>query len=95
MLKTKDLVNVIFDVVDLWSNILASVAYAVRCSHRSTLNATPGQFVFGRDMLLDIAYVPDFQSVWAKKQKSINYDNAREYSKRTPHDYRVGEMVYI
>ena len=95
MLKTKDLVNVIFDVVDPWSDILASVAYAVRCSHHSTLNATPGQLVFGRDMLLDIAYVPDYQSVWANKQKRINYDNARENSKRTPHDYRVGEMAYI
>ena len=95
MLKTKDLVNVVFDVVDPWSDILASIAFAVRCSHHSTLNATPGQLVFGRDMLLDIAYVPNYQNTWQRKQKRINYDNIRENSKRVSHDYQVGEQAYI
>ena len=95
MLKTKDLVNVVFDVVDPWSDIIASIAFAVRCSHHSTLNATPGQLVFGRDMLLDIAYVPNYQNAWRRKQKRINYDNIRENSKRVSHDYQVGEHVYI
>ena len=97
MLKTKDLVNVVFDVVDdPWSEILASIAFAVRCSHHSTLNATPaGQLVFGRDMLLDITYVPNYQNTWQRKQKRINYDNIRENSKRVSHDYKVGEYAYI
>ena len=95
MLKTKDLVNVVFDVVDPWSEILASIAFAVRCSHHSTLNATPGQLVFGRDMLLDITYVPNYQNTWQRKQKRINYDNIRENSKRVSHDYKVGEHAYI
>jgi hypothetical protein len=95
MLKTRDLANIVFDVVDPWSKILASVAYAVRCSHHSTLGGTPGQLVFGRDMLLDIAFEPNYQNTWAKKQKRINYDNARENSKRVAHDYKVGDYAYI
>lgn len=75
MLKTKDLVEVVFDVVDLWSEILASIAYAVRCSYHSTLKGTPGQLVFGRDMLLDLKYEPNYQQVWADKERRINYDN--------------------
>ena len=50
MLKTKSLVEREFDVVDPWGEILASIAYAIRCSYHSTLQATPGQLVFGRDM---------------------------------------------
>ena len=95
MLKTKDLVNVTFDLLDPWSQILASIAYAVRCSFHSTLSATPGQLVFGRDMLLDIKFEPNYRNVWAKKQKRINYDNIRENSKRVSYDYKVGGYVYI
>ena len=95
MLKTKDLVNIEFDELDMWSPILASVAYAIRCSHHSTLNATPGQLVFGRDMLLDLKFEPNYEQMWAKKQKRIKYDNIRENSKRVAHDYKVDDYVYI
>ena len=95
MLKTKDLVNVVFDVVDPWSKILASITFTVRYSHHSTQNATPGQLVFGRNMLHNIAYVPNYQNTWQRKQKHINYDNIRENSKRVSHNYKVGEYGYI
>ena len=61
VLKTKDLVNIEFDELDMWNPILASIAYAIRCSHHSTLKATPGQLVFGRDMLLDLKFEPNYQ----------------------------------
>ena len=51
MLKTNNLAATEFDLIDLWGEIFASIAYAVRCSFHSTLRATPGQLVFGRDML--------------------------------------------
>lgn len=95
MLKTKNLKEVQFDVVDPWSAILASVAYAVRCSFHSTLQATPGQLVFGRDMLLNIKFVPNYHKMWADKQKRINYDNVRENSKRAKHTYKVDDYVYV
>jgi transposase InsO family protein len=95
MLKTKDLVNIEFDELDMWNPILASVAYAIRCSHHSTLNATPGQLIFGRDMLLDLKFEPNYKQMWAHKQKRITYDNVRENSKRISHDYKVDEYAYI
>ena len=95
MLKTKDLVNIKFNELDMWNPILASVAYAIRCSNHSTLNATPGQLIFGRDMLLDLKFDPNYKQMWAHKQKRISYDNVRENSKRISHDYMVGEYVYI
>ena len=95
MLKTKDLVNIEFDELDMWSPILASVAYAIRCSHHSTLNTTHGQLVFGRDMLLDLKFEPNYEQMWAKKQKRFKYNNIRENSKRAAHDYNVDDYVYI
>ena len=61
IVKTKDLANVTFDVVAMWSNILASIAYAVRFSYHSTLHAIPGKLVFGRDMLLYVNFKPDYK----------------------------------
>lgn len=95
MLKTMDLVNIEFDVIDPWTSILTSIAYAVRCSFHSTLKATPGQLVFGRDMLLDLKFEPNYTQTWAQKQQRINYDNIRENSKRVTYDYKVGNYVYV
>ena len=63
MLLTKSLTEKEFDVVDQWSEILAFIAYAIRCSHHSTLQKTPGQLGFGRDMLLHIRFNPDYKSI--------------------------------
>ena len=71
MLKTKNLTEREFDVVDPWGEILASIAYAIRCSYHRTLQATPGQLVFGRDMLLDISFSPDYKNIW-KKNRSVS-----------------------
>ena len=95
MLKTHNLLEYIFDVVNPWSEILASIAYAVRCSYHSTLQATPGQLVFGRDMLLNIKFEPNYQTIWQQKQTRINYDNIRENNKRVSHDYKVNDHAYI
>ena len=43
MLTSSDLMNQEFDIRDLWTPTLTSIAYAIHCSHHSTLNATPGQ----------------------------------------------------
>jgi transposase InsO family protein len=38
---------------------LSSAAYTIRSTFHTTLKATPGQFVFGRDMVLPINFVVD------------------------------------
>ena len=59
MLRTKDLDNFTFDPADPWGDILANVAWALHSLTHSTLNATPGQLVFSRDMLFDLKHVAD------------------------------------
>ena len=52
VLKIKNLQKYDFDYVDPWSELLDSVAWDICITHHTTSQATPGQLVFGRDMLL-------------------------------------------
>ena len=63
MIKTKDIAGIMFDAASLCSKIIASIAYAVRFSYHSTLQATPGQYVFGCDMLLGIDFQPNYEEM--------------------------------
>ena len=80
---------------DPWKGILSAVAFAVRSTLHSTLKKTPGQLVFGRDMILNIQHQADWEYIKQKKQNKINENNKRENSKRKPHTYRVGDKVLL
>jgi hypothetical protein len=42
---------------------LASAAYAIRITFHTTLEETPGQLVFGRDMVLPIKFMTDWGEI--------------------------------
>ena len=56
---------------------------------------TPGQDVFGRDILFYLAPVIDWRVVTATNQRQVDIDNVRENSKRVTHEYAVGDQVYL
>ena len=95
MLRTKDLNNHVFDYHDPWSEMLSSIAWAIRTSYHSAKGATPSQLVFNRDMILNMAYVANWKNLADKRQRQIDKDNLRENSKRIRHDYAVGDQVYV
>jgi transposase InsO family protein len=95
MIVTKDLNEVVFDLIDPWGPILSSVAYAIRASYHSTLAATPAQLVFGRDMIFNIRMIADWKSITERKRTQILKDNKRENSKRIEHIYAIGDKVYV
>ena len=78
MLRTKNLQQYDFDALDPWSDILASVAWAIRSTHHSTLKASPAQLVFNRDMLLNIKFIADWETIRLRKQKDVDRNNERE-----------------
>ena len=47
-----------------------------------TLKATPGQLVYGHDMLLPIKFNADWALIERQKQLSINDSNRKENKKR-------------
>ena len=60
---------------------LTACPYAIRCTYHTTLQATPGQLVFGRDMILPITFKADWALIARCKQEQINASNYFENKK--------------
>ena len=57
MIRTFELETNYLDEDDPWKGILSATAFAVRSTYHTTLKKTPGQLVFGRDMIFSIKHV--------------------------------------
>ncbi|GFH50538.1 hypothetical protein CTEN210_07014 [Chaetoceros tenuissimus] len=93
MIKTKQLDSYEFDYIDPWGPILSSVAWAVRASYHSTLQAAPAQLVFRRDMMFNLSKAIDGKAIIERKRKQFARDNERENAARISHQYQVGDRV--
>ena len=95
MMRTSDINNQ--ETVDaaLIDEFLTNAAWAIRSTHHSVLKASPGQAIFGRDMLFDIPFLCDWSDIGKRRQQLIDKSNARENKKRVPHDYKVGQKALI
>jgi len=94
-LRTFELEDKELDTNDPWGPFLSAAAWAIRSTVHTTLDATPGQLVFGRDMLLPIQIKTDWARIRQRKQDIINVNNRKENAKRIEHEYRVGEKVLL
>ena len=95
MFLTKNLKNQVFDYIDPFGELLASVAWAIRASYNSTTNATPAQLVFGRDMIFNLQTMVDWKALSIRKQKLVDAANLRENQNRIDFDYQNGQKVYV
>ena len=96
MFLTKNLSSQIFDyMIDPWGEILSLIAWAGRASHHTTLDKTPAQLVFGRDMIFNLSTVIDWRAITLHKQKQVDRDNLRENARRITHDYAEQDTVYV
>jgi hypothetical protein len=57
------------DEKDPWGPFLAYDAYAIRITFHTTFKATPGQLVFGRDMVLPIKFMADWGAIEQQRQR--------------------------
>jgi hypothetical protein len=93
LLRVYELKEYEFPHGDPWSNILASAAWAIRSTFHTTLGATPGQLVYGRDMLFDLSFKANWKNIKERKKARIEESNKRENAKRINHTYQVGDLV--
>jgi hypothetical protein len=84
-----------YDLDDPWGGFLVAVAFALRYTYHTTLQAVPGQLVFGRDMVLNVQHLTDWTAIKAHKQQNICKNNRIENSKQIPHHYQVGDLVIL
>ena len=78
-----------------WKGILSATAFAVRSTFHTTLQNTPGQLVFGRDMILNVKHEANWEYIRSRKQKIIEKNNKAENAKRIPHTYAIGDLVLL
>jgi hypothetical protein len=86
-------------MVDKWTTnihgdhfyLLLHMHYAVRFIPQ----ATPGQLVFGRDMVLPMKSMADWGTIEQQRQKEMALNNRRENASRISHDYKVGDNVLL
>ena len=78
-----DLQNNYLDKDDPWSGILADTDFAVQSTYHTTLQATPGQLVFGRAMILNTPFIADREDSRLFKKKIIDKNNQLENFKTT------------
>ena len=95
ILRTFELEDNFLDEKDPWSGFLSATAFAIRSMYHTTTQASPGQLVFGRDMILNIKHIANWKAIKDRKTKIIQKNNKRENSKRLPHTYRVGDEVLL
>ena len=75
--------------------VLQAVAFGLRSTFHTALQASPGQLAFGRDMIINATYLANWQAIKQRKEISTLYNNARENKSRLSHDYQPGQFVYI
>ena len=73
----------------------SATAFAVRSTYHTTLQSTPGQLVFGRDMILNVTHEANWEYIRSRKQKLILKNNKAENAKRIPHTYAIGDKVLL
>jgi hypothetical protein len=56
-----------YDLDDPWGGILVAIAFALRSTYLTTLQAMPGQLIFGRDMALNVQHLTDWTMIKAHK----------------------------
>ena len=75
--------------------MLSAAAWAIRSTHHTTLDASPGQIVFGRDMIHNIEYRANWKYIQTRKQKLIDTNNNKENRSRISHEYQIGDQVLL
>jgi hypothetical protein len=68
---------------------------AIRSTYHTTLQATPCQFVFGRDMIHNIAFRENWDQIQKIKQEIINKSNQKENKSQSLDEYKVGDQVLL
>jgi hypothetical protein len=95
MLRAFELEERYLDPNDPWNESLQACAYGIRSTYHTTLQAYPGQLVFGRDMMHDVRFQANWDSIKTNKTKIIEKSNKRENLNRLKYKYKVGDRILL
>ena len=95
MMRASNIDNLQLSTEDPWTEVLDIITYAICSTYHTTLQDTPDQLVFGRDMIYPLQYISEWDIIRKRKQALIDKNNERENSKRVDFDYIVGQRVLL
>ena len=72
---------------------LSNCLYATQAALHGTLKGSPGSLAFGRDMVLDIPVIADWNLIRQRRQQSIDQRLIEANNRRFSYDYQPGEQV--
>jgi hypothetical protein len=81
LLRVYELEEYEFPCGDSWSNSLASAAWATCSTFHTMLGATPGQLVYGQDVLFDLSFKANWNNIKERKRARIEDSNQRKNAK--------------
>ena len=77
------------------AGISSAVAWTIRSTYHSAIQTSPGQLVFGRDMIINATYLANWKFIKSKQQSQTIKNNLRENASRSDHEYHINDYVYI
>ena len=69
------------------NGVLQAVAWAIRSTYHTTLQASPAQIVFGRDMMVNATYPASWYTIHKKQHTNTIKNNLRENAKHLTYDF--------
>jgi hypothetical protein len=74
---------------------LQACAFGIRSTFHTTLQASPGQLLFGRDMIHHVRFQANWDRIKNNKQNIISSSNKRENIIRIKHNYNVDDRILL
>ncbi len=74
---------------------LTDAAWAIRSTYHTVLKASPGAAIFGWDMLFDIPFLADWNTIGEHRQRQTDLNTECENRSHHDWDYKVGDKVLL
>ena len=97
ILRSTRLMSQDLSTLDAQQELLAPVTWAINStySYHTTLQATPGQLAFQRDMIMPTTYLANWAAIHHRRQEQSIDSTTKENSSRIQHEYRINDRVLI
>ena len=95
LLRSTRLMSQDLSMLDAQQELLAPVTWAINSTYHTTLQATPGQLAFQRDMIMPTTYLANWAAIQHRRQDKSIDSTTKENSSRIRHEYRLNDRVLI
>jgi hypothetical protein len=74
---------------------LDNAAWAICSTYHTVLKASLGMAIFGQDMLFDIPFVAEWDTIGDYRQCQTNLNTSRKNIMQVDYDYKAGDKVLV